>query len=273
MRIVTWNMAFWSNRSEHDSAWRWALSVLEPDVFLCQECVLPSWLSAEWTSLWYRAYPETLNRQQWGTGIVTRLPCRGARIPDLDAWFDSLPAKSPGKDELARIHKADGWLACGEVEIPGVGPWLVASVHSPSFPIEKARWKEIGAGHMKLKNNPDLWFTDVLFHHARPLLGRGVVLGGDLNSSRAFDKPNQDRGNNEFFDRIAEEGFVSLHRKFHDADEQTFFKKGCGPCQIDYLFADQPIAKLVTRCYVHSFDEVSQFSDHAPLVVDLLVNT
>ena len=241
---------------------------LKPDIMLCQECVPPSWLPSEWTIEWCRAYPEATSQQQWGTGIVTRLPCVGARIPALDDWFKRLPANRPDRDELAPIHGANGWLACGKIEVPGAGPWLVASAHCPSFPIEKARWKAIDAGHLKLKNNPDLWFSDVLFHHVRPLLGRRVLLGGDLNASRKFDTPSRNRGNNEFFDRIATEGFVSLHRQFHDADEQTFFKKGGGAHQLDYIFADEPIAKLASSCNVHAFEEVSRFSDHAPLVVD-----
>ena len=41
IRIVTWNMAYWSHggRGKHDDAWRWMFDELQPDLLLCQECV------------------------------------------------------------------------------------------------------------------------------------------------------------------------------------------------------------------------------------------
>jgi hypothetical protein len=210
-------MAYWSNRTTHDAAWRWVFDALKPEILLCQECVPPHWVRQERNVLWSQAYPGS--KQPWGTGLVTSFPCEPAPVPALDVWFKTIRSSVPGKDELAGIHQAGTWFVTGRVEIPTLGPTLVGSFHSPAYPIEKERLDGVDITAMKLKRNPDLWLTDVVFHHVRPLLGTKVLVGGDFNASRLLDKRSGAGGNNEFFDRIAKEGFVSLHRKFHEADE------------------------------------------------------
>lgn len=266
MRVVTWNMAYWSHRQRHDAAWRWVLAELRPDVLLCQEAVVPEWVAAEYAVVWSRAYEG--GRHPWGTGIVTRLRCTPCRVPRLDGWFTALPSSVPEKSEMAGIHRADGWLATARIEVPDLDlEMLVASVHSPSYPIEKARLTGIDVTEMKLKKNPDLWFLDVLFFFLKAQIGARFVVGGDFNYSRLLDVTlGGERGNNEFFDRVATEGFVSLHRLFHDADERTFFHPQRAHHQLDYLYADAPVAAHATGCFV---GPVTEYSDHAPLVADL----
>lgn len=70
------------------------------------------------------------------------------------------------------------------------------------------------------------------------------------------------KGNHEFFDRVINDGYVSLHRKHHPADEQTFFKKGGLGHQLDYLYADAPVAEYATACRVVPYAEVEEMSDH-----------
>jgi endonuclease/exonuclease/phosphatase (EEP) superfamily protein YafD len=112
---------------------------------------------------------------------------------------------------------------------------------------------------------PDLWFLDVIFHHLRPLLGSQLIIGGDFNASRKLDETLGERGNNEFFDRINDEGFVSLHRLFHSADQRTFFARGRAEHQLDYLYADAPVVRFARSCTVQP---ESEFSDHSAIVVD-----
>ena len=266
MRVATWNMAFWSHRGACDRAWRWLLDTLKPDVALVQESVVPDWVAASgWSVQWERAYLE--GKQPWGTGIVSRHPIEPARLADLDAWLTTLPPALPGKGGLRGIHRADGWLASGVVPVPSLGPTTFYSVHSPSYAIERTRLRGVDIAAMKLKNNPDLWFTDVLFFFLRNRMN-GLVVGGDFNASRLLDQTLGERGNNEFFDRIASEGFVSLHRKFHDHDERTFFQAGKSPHQLDYLYADPKVAARAQSCHVVPYEEIREYSDHAPLVAE-----
>jgi hypothetical protein len=266
MRVVTWNMAFRSHGQHHDRAWHWVFDELRPAVFLCQEAVPPDWVRRERTVIWERAYPT--GRATWGTGLVTNMSCSPARVSSLDAWFDALPKCLPGEALPAGIHRADGWIACAHVDLPRLGSTLVASVHSPAYPVERSRLAGIDVTGMKLKKNPDLWFTDILFHFLRAQLGQRLLVGGDFNASRLLDQTLGERGNNEFFDRIGSEGFVSIHRRFHPADEQTYFKEGKGPHQLDYLYADAPVAGRATACVVHPYTGIAEFSDHAPVIAD-----
>ena len=266
MRIVTWNMAFWSHRAAHERAWHWFLKTLQPDIALCQECVPPNWVWKEWTVFWDKAAPDS--KQSWGTALVTQLPANSTRLLELDLWLAQLPDRIPGKNELAGIHKADGWLATVEINIPFIGPTLVVSVHNPFYPIERERLKGIDISSMKLKKNKDLWFLDVLFYFLREHLGSRLIVGGDFNYSRLLDELYGERGNREFFDRISDEGFISFHRLFHEADEQTFFKKGGMEHQLDYLYGDSPVASYVLSCEVVPYIQVKELSDHAPLIAN-----
>lgn len=262
---MSWNMAYWSHRRRHEKAWRWVLAELRPDVLLCQEAVVPDWVAAEHSVVWARAYGG--GRQPWGTGIVTRLACSPGRVPGLDDWYSALPVSVPGKKETAGIHRADGWLATACVTAPGLGDLLVASVHSPAYPIEKERLVGIDVTSVKLKANPDLWFLDVLFFFLKSKLGSRFLVGGDFNYSRLLDVTlGGERGNNEFFDRVANEGFVSLHRLFQDSDQRTFFHPKRAHHQLDYLYADASVAAYTKACWVHP---VTDYSDHAPLVAVL----
>lgn len=92
-----------------------------------------------------------------------------------------------------------------------------------------------------------------------------MLVGGDFNASRLLDETLGDRGNNEFFDRIASEGFVSVHRLFHDRDERTFFHKHRAHHQLDYVYADAPVAAQAKRCEVQP---PSEYSDHAAIVAE-----
>lgn len=266
IRLATWNMGFWEHKKAHEEAWHWLLDELRPDIALCQECILPDWARQTRTVIWDRAYPER-ERQPWGTALVTHLPAKPTRFPELDAWIDQLP-KRDANNELAFVHRADGWLSAAEVDLPLIGKTHIISVHSPAYEIPADWLKGIDISAIRLKLNKDIWLLDVLFYFLRNRLGSQLIVGGDFNYSRLLDDPRKPSGNNEFFDRIAQEGFVSLHRKFHSADEQTFFKEGKREHQLDYLYADSPVARHAVSCKVVPNADLKEMSDHAPLVAE-----
>jgi exonuclease III len=154
------------------------------------------------------------------------------------------------------------------IAVPSLGPTVFHAVHSPAYRIEPKQLDGIDISGMKLKNNPDLWFTDVLFFFLKNHLDQ-VLVGGDFNASRLLDLTLGERGNNEFFDRIASEGFISLHREFHDHDQQTFFQNRKAPHQLDYFYGDAKVAARVSSCDVVPHEQVREYSDHAPLVAEL----
>ena len=87
----------------------------------------------------------------------------------------------------------------------------MASVHNPAFPISRSllAGKDLTGIRQTLTN--DVWLLEVLFCFLKARLHRPLLVGGDFNDSRLLDEPIP-RGNAECFDRIAAEGFTSLHQ-------------------------------------------------------------
>ena len=50
-------------------------------------------------------------------------------------------------------------------------------------------------------------------------------------------------GNAEWFDYVAEAGWVDCRKRFHDEEQQTFFRKGAAPYQLDHLSVDPDSAE------------------------------
>lgn len=264
MRVLTWNMGYWGHSKRHEEAWRWLLDELRPDVALLQECVPPGWVGRDHGLLFHRA-SET-SRQPWGTAIVASgMELRPVEVPELAAWVAQLGPDAPRRCSATNLP---GRCPSAELHVPGIGPLLVVSVHNPHFPIDPVLLDGIDVSAMKLQLAKGVWLLDALFHFLGRHLGRPLLLGGDFNYSRLLDHPKP-KGNVEFFDRVAAEGFVSLHRKFHDQDERTYFSKGKGPHQLDYLYADASVAARTTSCSAVAYERVAGLSDHAPLVAEL----
>ncbi len=267
MRIVTWNMDYWKHRSSHDDAWHWLLDTLKPDIALVQECAPPAWLSELGFVQWDRAYPE--GKQPWGTALFSRSPAKPAGLEEVDTWLGQLPRRTAEYEGLARVHRLPGWAAIANVQIDGLGDTLVVGLHNPAFEIERDRLEGVDVSPMKLKMSDDLWLLDILFYFLKHRLEHPLLVGGDFNYSRLLDDLYGEAGNHEFFDRIQSEGFVSLHRKFHQADQQTFFQKRGRGHQLDYLYGNRAVGETASSCEVWYDDQVSDFSDHAPLVAEL----
>jgi exonuclease III len=268
MRIATWNMGCFGNAAKRDEAWHWLLDELKPDIALLQECVVPNWARDQCNPLFERAL------RHWGTAVVTRgLPMVRQPLEDIEAWFGDIHRKDPTRCAATRLK---GWCVPALVTLPNGSNVLAISLHNPAYPIDHTLLDGVDVTEIKLTLQPrDVWVLDAVFyflknrvhpeHGVRPPL----IVGGDFNSSRRLDVPTP-RGNNEFFDRIAKEGFVSVHRRFHTEDERTFFGKG--EHQLDYLYADCGLASLATNCRVVSRHEVETFSDHSPLVADFVID-
>jgi exonuclease III len=258
-------MGYWGHSKIHETAWRWLLDTLQPDIAFLQECVPPEWAYERGYLAFDQAYPLTRSHN-WGTALYTsNLSTIPRPLTSVEEWMSLLGSDAPEKFAATRI---DGWCMSAEVDVPGSQPTLAVSIYNPYKPIPSSLLEGIGLEGIRLKLNKDVWLLDVVFYFLKEHLNRPLVIGGDFNSSRLFDDPKP-RGNNEFFDRLPEEGFISLHRLFHDADEQTYFHANQREHQLDYLYADSSIANMTTSCEVIPYDQVSDFSDHAPILATL----
>ena len=103
-----------------------------------------------------------------------------------------------------RIHtERYGWIVGCEIILSSGERFRVVAVHSLAFPMPRDRWADADVPSIKLTNNPELWFTEILWAllcTASISDGTNWIVGGDFNSSVKFDKP-KDRGNQEIIDR------------------------------------------------------------------------
>jgi exonuclease III len=173
-------------------------------------------------------------------------------------------------DVICSAARLSGWCVAAGATLDPDSETLLISLHNPFFPIAGQLLVGRDVSAMRLNLNKGLWLLDVLFYFLRSRLkqGQSLLVGGDFNYSRLLDEPRP-RGNAEFFDRLQAEGFVSLHRRFYEADQQTFFNPRAREHQLDYLYADPRLADRVTACFVVPYEEVANLSDHAPLVAEL----
>lgn len=265
MRVATWNMGYWGRSRVHDDAWRWLLDDLKPDVALLQECVVPDWVRDRAYVQFAKAYPAS-NRQKWGTAIVsTGAVLEPTTLGSAADWLGTLGAEAP---TICSATRMSSWLVGGRLQSDEHGDLVFFSHHNPAFPIDRNLLKGVDVSEIKLTLNRDVWLLDVVFHFLREELSSPLIIGGDFNTSLLLDDPKP-RGNAEFFGRLERAGFISLHRQYHDADEQTFFGRNILPHQLDYLYADATVAARTTNCYVLRTPTEAGLSDHAPLIAEV----
>jgi hypothetical protein len=157
----------------------------------------------------------------------------------------------------------------------GGADYRVISVYSPAWPVDPLRLEGIDVEAVKLKLNPKVWVTELLW---AALLDTAVgeppwIVGGDLNSSVTFDfvwgKP---RGNQEIQDRMSALGFTECLRKSQGQLVPTFRTPRGGKVihQMDHLFVSSGKASSLTSCTVGDSARVfaGSLSDHLPIVAD-----
>lgn len=179
-------------------------------------------------------------------------------------------------DWVNRIHtERSGWILECEVAVADREQIRVVSVHSPAFPIPQDQWAGKDVGGIKLANNPDLWFSQILWAlllHANLANGTSWIVGGDFNSSILFDYP-RDRGNRENIARLNGLGLIDCLSSFEGQSVPTFqdTRKNLRH-QIDYLYVNGPMRdRLVGACVPNPavvFDPSPRLSDHLPIVCE-----
>jgi endonuclease/exonuclease/phosphatase family metal-dependent hydrolase len=252
MRIISWNMAagFGHDAVRHERAWRW-LEDQAADVCLVQEVLVPTWAQQSWSSVvFWEKYA-----QPWGSAVLTRSPGYRRYAPGADQ-----PLLEHLKGAACIAQPADDSL-----------PWLV-SIHSSASSYTPQQSALLPPLDDVPRCSPGgLWEIDLAIHELGPLLaGRSFVAGGDLNSALLFDATQGGESNRKLFDNISAAGFHDL-QPADMPEQQTFFRDGSGPYQLDHVFGDPSTAGRVRSWQVaaHVAQGADSLSDHAAVIVDL----
>lgn len=159
----------------------------------------------------------------------------------------------------------------------GGADFRVLSIYSPAWPVDPARLQDTDVTPVKLKLNPKVWVTELLW---ASLLDAGTqqppwIIGGDLNSSSTFDVlwPGGPHGNQEFFDRMTALGFSECLLQGQGKLTPTFRNPRGGKIihQLDHLFLSNVLVPQLISCRAETGWGVFErsLSDHLPIVAEL----
>ena len=257
MRVVTWNMAgaFQAPGAEkHENAWEY-LASLEPDIALVQEAMVPDWVGSSYSVLWRPAHSNC----NWGTAVVSRY-----------SILEEIDIRAAGAGLGETFEQMQDRIIGARLDLEG-SPLLAVSVHAPSWVVsEEASTPELVEA-VKLQMSKGVWDSDIAFGAIRliPESGLPFVVGGDWNTGRLFDQTWRPCGGAEFFERMEGHGFVDCVDRTHGEEQQTWFRDGDAPYQLDHLFCDGKLAGRLRSCDVDSRPaEALGLSDHAPIVAE-----
>ena len=168
-----------------------------------------------------------------------------------------------------------GWIVGCEITLGSGKRFRGVTVHSPAFPIPRDQWADVDVSDIKLTNNPDLWFTEILWVLLRAASisdDTNWIVGGDFNSSVKFDEP-KDRGNREIIGRLNALGLTDCLSHFRDGAMPTFqdWRKTVEH-QLDYCYVNAPMLERLTQARVPSHENVfgrkPRLSDHLPILCE-----
>ena len=263
MKVITWNV----NKASLSRGGVWTMLEQEDaDIVLLQEVT--------------RIPDEILRRYNCHARFPKFFGGHNARFQTavLSRWrMNTTPFLASELEWVNKIQNTRyGWIhECEVVDRAGTR-CRVVSVHSPAFAVPR---KEIGDADfqaIKLKNNPKLWFTEILWSFLRNAnLGDGTnwIVGGDFNSSVRFDRP-RNRGNQEIIDRLNALGLtdcLSHHNKEQPVPTFQHTSKKVQD-QLDYLYVNAPLLGRLKNARVPGREEVfdvsPRVSDHLPIVCE-----
>jgi exonuclease III len=266
MRVISWNMAYWTRghfKEIPNRQRQWALLMASaPDVALLQECrpedlvnFAPAWAGDEY---------EVIGAIPAGFTACSAILARRSLAPSpVD------PASFPDPEERW-IRSLNGYLVPATVTLNGL-PIVVTSVHTSAREITDAAITQADHDAVKRKLLDKAWNNDLAVGALKPLVnGCHFVVGGDWNVARLFDKtyPHLPSAGIEFFDRAETWGWCESLRKFHPEELRTWLNAEHHPYELDHLFTDPELHAKLYRCDVIDDALVRELSDHAPVIAE-----
>lgn len=262
MKVLSWNVRRAGTQSE--AVWN-VFDLINPDIACLQEVTsVPDWIQTKYDSCLVAPKYFTGIDAPYNTAVLSRWP------------IDSKRFLESSLDWVNKIHdKQYGWLLECTITAENQQQYRVISVHSPAERVPKSVYQEIDISAVKLPQNPDLWFTEILWSLLKDTYkdtGQKWIVGGDFNTSIHFDKP-RDRGNQEVIARMNHCGFEDCLSKHHAEYVPTFrHSRGRVTHQLDYCYVNSPLLKQLRHVSVLGRAEVFQrkpmLSDHLPIICE-----
>lgn len=262
MRVLTWNVN--GANESHSGLWK-TVQREDVDIAMLQEVAgIPKWIRSRYQC--YSISPRYFRGDN--APFSTVVLAKGA--------VDATPFLMSEVEWVNKIYtERYGWILGCEVIHDNGERFRVVSVHSPFFPIPREVLTDVDVSSIKLKNNPDVWFTEILWGLLRKASiadDTSWIVGGDFNSSVKFDVPT-DRGNRKIVERLNALGLRDCLSHRHEGAVPTFqHTSKAVEHQLDYCYVNVPMLERLTEARVLShgevFDRVPRLSDHLPILCD-----
>lgn len=262
MKVLTWNV----NRAGVSRRETWEMLRREDaDIVLLQEVTaLPRWIRWRYQCHWVTPRYFDGSHTRFSSAILSK----GA--------IDATPYLASGLKWVDDIYQERyGWIIGCESTLEAGERFRVVGVHSPALRVPRDHYDDCDAVGVKLTNNPDLWFTDIL-HALLRAAGIGDetnwIVAGDFNTSVLLDEP-KDRGNKETLCRLNGLGLVDCLSHFHCGAIPTFQDTSkTVRKQLDYCFVNGSMLKRLRQAKVPSHQEIfgsrPRLSDHLPILCE-----
>lgn len=236
MRIVTWNCngGLWKKFE--------ALSTLEADLFVIQECEDPERSNRESYRNWARNFLWKGDNKNKGIGFFAK---KGIILEQLN-WSN-----------LYESHEVKYFLPVlvnGQIKMLGV--WAHSN-NSPTFGYIGQFWK-----YLKLNLNN---------------LSESIILG-DFNSNKIWDRWDRWWNHSDVIKELASIKIKSLYHTFYNEAQGTesmktyyMYRDKSKGYHIDYIFSSEQYSKKIKSLAIGDLDWL-EHSDHLPLYVDIDFN-
>ncbi len=169
-------------------------------------------------------------------------------------WGTAVYTRNMPTEELA-FEGYSGRVVIAEIETSAAQKLVVASVHAPI-----------------IDGRVFPYLSEIFGKIEEIASKRSFVVGGDLNTARLAETVWPGHGHGPFWERIdaGKSLFFDCHRKFHDVEQQTFFRPGSRhPFQDDHLFTSYDLADRIGFCDVVDNTITRSLSDHIPIIAEI----
>ncbi|MCD4666037.1 MAG: endonuclease/exonuclease/phosphatase family protein [Bacteroidales bacterium] len=263
MRVCTWNMR--RATKSRDDLWEYFLEIDADIAFLQEVGSIPLSVSSHYSIMQRKALGKNGQSQRFYTAVLVR--------GSIDKPLNFSTSWNWVNEELRRF---EGNLVSAEITLVSGKSFRLISVYSPAWPIDRQRLKGIDVSEVKLKNNPDIWLTEILWAvlSNEDLNELPWIVAGDLNSSITFDMlwNNGPRGNQEIQDRMSTLGFIECLRFSQGKLTPTFRNPRGGKVihQMDHLFVSEHMTLQLLSCMTGDARRVfgNSLSDHLPIIAE-----
>lgn len=230
MKILTWNMGYWQNKSVHEEAWAYLIEELKPDLALLQETMPSNYLEEYGGVLWQPIQ----HPSGWGSGIY----CPKGELEEIPFG----PRQYRGRVVAAEFNSTSGDdLVVVSIHVPTLDGWAypyIEEIFDQIQPHIHGRRFIVG-GDL----NSCRLFDEVHETKNHNAFFNRIESSGYFNCVNAF---------------------------YDTEPQTFFGKQTKHPYQDDHLFIDETSKGHLKSCEVLEYKEpLSSYSNHVPVVMEM----